>query len=146
MKVEPAGHRGEQARARRVEPPEETCHVFARPEVQQAAQLPVDRMLDDDVNDLQSQIYQRMQLIGCLGAPVADGKDGLRPAAGLALQRVAVGGGKDALACGAQDRDVLDDDLTAHAELGGELTPGDRTLGPPEPCKEGPATRRAQPV
>lgn len=146
MKVKPARHRGEQARARRIEPPEEARHVFARPEVQEASQLPVDRVLDDDVDDLQSQVYQRMQLIGRLGAPVADGEDGLRPAASLALQRVAVGGRQDALTCGAQDRDVLDDGLAAHAELGGELSPGDRTLGPPKPCKEGPATRRTQPV
>ena len=109
---------------------EKILHVRARLERQRSAQLAIECVLDDDVENFDAVIDEDIEFLFGSFRNMAARKDRpmrMREAFG---QAVPPRGGDDLLAAGAQDGDVLDEALAAHVETSGQFaTTNGNSLG-----------------
>jgi len=95
--------------------------VGARFQHQRAAQLAVQRVLDNDVQHFAAMIDQNLELfLGALGL-VPAGEDSAHGWPGGRGNQIAPGRSLNLRPGGAQNRQILDDALTADPELPGEM-------------------------
>ena len=113
---------------------EEVLHVRSRFERQRPAQLAVQGMLDNDVENPHAVIGQDLKLLlGSLRRVLA-GQNRPVWVIGPAGQPITSRRGQDFLATGPQDCDVLDQALAAYMKMPRQLTSTDRGAVGAHPC------------
>ncbi len=138
VEVDPVGQLGEEVGARTAGRLGPGGNVGPGFDLELGAQLAVDGVLDDDVDDPDAEVDEGGQLGLGLGGAMSDGDDGSGEVGrGSRDEQIAADGGDDRPASGSEDGNVVDDRLAAHSELPGEEVPGDRPRRGGEASEEG---------
>jgi hypothetical protein len=121
MQMNSMGKGGKQRCLRGSNIRQEILQVCPRFDHQRSAKFAIDRMLDENIKNLDAVIDQDLEfLFGPLRLVTASENRPKGPGS-LFREAISLGGGKYLVPAGAQDRDILHDALSAHPEAPRQL-------------------------